>query len=480
MNPFYIICMVFFASYCSTQAKHNSNNINSENVARYDTYLYTGVSKLKYIWAIHNFSDHEKLETGEILSPQFSAPKTDPEWYIKITPHGTDKKNETISVDVYLCNFFLIEEASAKYAISIINNKKESLWSRNSTKFMKFQTGCSHGWSDFCKKNDFFRSQLLQNDTLMLLIHITMVSESSPRNYRRKTLPRCDTYLSKQIREKKYIWAIHNFSVHEANHTPEISSSNFKVPTTRRYKWNIEINPNSFDNRIETITLKACQWCVEEPHIVGLESVEINVSAINDKKEAIISASATFKEPDENSFLKEWSPFCTKDDFFRNRVLQNDTLTWLASLKWTFPHTHVISNRYKASSPRPLPKTTAIEPNISQSYESMLENPKLADVIFTINGSTYPAHSEILAARSPVFAAMLQRKHTKNGKIKKIRISVTNMNEQVLRAMLRYIYTGRCENSGKLADELLVVAVKYGLDGLRKFCEEERSKTLMG
>ncbi|XP_065223685.1 speckle-type POZ protein-like [Planococcus citri] len=481
MNPFYIIWMVFFASYCSSQIKHDLNT-DSEKVTRYDTYSYAWTSELKYIWAIHNISDHLKLGTSKILSPQFSAPKTDPEWYIKITPRGTDKKNETIAVDVYLCDYISIKEASAKYAISIINNDKKRLWFRNSTNFTKFQAGRSHGWPEFCKTNDLFRNQLLQNDTLMLLIHITVFSGSSHTENTQEpdeNLLRCDTYLQKQIQEVEYIWAIHNFTHHEISGTREISSSIFEPPTIDRRNWRIIIYPNDIEDGKETISLEVTLWSSLR-EIVGIESAEVNISAINDKKEAIISASTKFEEPG-GYCSKKWSRFCTKDDFFRNQILQNDTLTLSASSKRTFPHTHVISYPHKASSPRPTPQTTLLETTATtENFESMLENPKLADVVFAINGSNYPAHRAILAARSPVFATMFQRKHMKNGKLKQIRVKVTNMNEQVLRAMLRYIYTGKCENLSDLADELLVAAVKYGLNGLRKICEKERSKTLVG
>ncbi|XP_065222340.1 speckle-type POZ protein-like [Planococcus citri] len=480
MNPLYVVWMAFFASECSSQMRHGLN-MDSENVARHDTYSYTRTRELKYIWAIHNFSDHEKLGTGEILSPRLREPGTTAEWFIKVTLHGTDKKNEAISVEVYLSYFYSYLKESAKYAISIINNEKKLLWSRNSPNFMQFKPGSGNGWPDFCKKNDFFRNQLLQNDTLMLLIHITMLSELSSENYGQKTaetLPRCDTYLQKQIDEVKYIWAIHNFTNHEINGIGEIESSRFEAPKNDRHYWRIKIYPNDIGDVKDTIALEVRHLCSFGPNLVGIESAEINVSMINDKKEALISANTTFDEPGDFS-EKVWSPFCTKDDFFRNRVLQNDILTLSVTMKWIFPHTHVISSLHKTSTPRPAPRTTLITSTSTENFESMLENPKLADVIFAINGSKYPAHSKILAARSPVLATMLYRKYVKSEKLKKIRINVTHMNEEVLRAMLRYIYTGKCENLSKLADQLLVAAVKYGLDGLRQICEEERSKTLM-
>ena len=60
-------------------------------------------------------------------------------------------------------------------------------------------------------------------------------------------------------------------------------------------------------------------------------------------------------------------------------------------------------------------------------------------------------------ARSPVFAAMFahemeERKHN--------RVEIQDVDHEVLREMLRFIYTGKAANLEKMADDLLAAADK--------------------
>lgn len=84
-------------------------------------------------------------------------------------------------------------------------------------------------------------------------------------------------------------------------------------------------------------------------------------------------------------------------------------------------------------------------------------------------GKEYQAHKAVLAARSPVFAAMFEhemeeRKHN--------RVEITDVDADVLREMLRFIYTGKSNNLEKMADDLLAAADKYALERLKVMCEE--------
>lgn len=61
------------------------------------------------------------------------------------------------------------------------------------------------------------------------------------------------------------------------------------------------------------------------------------------------------------------------------------------------------------------------------------------------------------SARSPVFAAMFEyemeeRKHN--------RVEITDVDHDVFKEMLRFVYTGRASNLEKMADDLLAAADK--------------------
>jgi speckle-type POZ protein len=51
-------------------------------------------------------------------------------------------------------------------------------------------------------------------------------------------------------------------------------------------------------------------------------------------------------------------------------------------------------------------------------------------------------------------------------------VEITDVDNEVLKEMLRFIYTGKSTNLDKMADDLLAAADKYALDRLKVMCEE--------
>ena len=83
----------------------------------------------------------------------------------------------------------------------------------------------------------------------------------------------------------------------------------------------------------------------------------------------------------------------------------------------------------------------------------------------------------MLAARSPVFHAMLQTnmREKESGKIE-----IQDLTSEVVSEMLEFIYTGEIKEnlSEDLLRELLIAADKYQLDLLKKICEEMLSSAV--
>ncbi|XP_065225127.1 speckle-type POZ protein B-like [Planococcus citri] len=526
MNLFYIIWMVLFASFCSSQAEPHSKSIinpDSENTIRCDTYLYTLTHEIHHTWAIRHFSIYEENRACQIHSPKLRAPSNDNfAWDIKIVPNGKDGKNETISLYVYLHK----HEAIADVDVSIKNHKNETVHSMNLTK-IKMGWSCSPiSWENFCKKDDEFRTKMLQNDTLKLSINIRWfepnyetvhnISQQNTTNsshlafensilkfnlleniewiLQRRNLPladmilssnagnyKCDKCIEIQVHEIKFIWAIHNFSVHETLGYREILSPDIRAPTTDKYIWYIKLTPNGDRYESGTGGYISLDVYLSKESNATQALAKYNILKINHEKKLVPNEIEKSKaEMLQAGKSRYWKYFCTKSYSFRKEFLNNDTLSLFIHIKWiSEPFKVKVSHQCDTS----LPAATS-DPNLtrccnlSQIWESMLENSKFADVVFTTNGSEYPAHKAVLAVRSPVFAAMFQEKEQKHGKNKNIGIKVTHMSEEVLRAMLRYIYTGKCENLSELADELFIAAVKYDLNELRNICEQTLCKTV--
>ncbi|KAF0306793.1 Protein roadkill [Amphibalanus amphitrite] len=105
---------------------------------------------------------------------------------------------------------------------------------------------------------------------------------------------------------------------------------------------------------------------------------------------------------------------------------------------------------------------------LSDDLGQLFESQRFSDVTLSVGGREFQAHKALLAARSPVFAAMFEhemeeRKHN--------RVDITDVDHEVLREMLRFIYTGKTNNLEKMADDLLAAADKYAMERLKVMCE---------
>lgn len=127
--------------------------------------------------------------------------------------------------------------------------------------------------------------------------------------------------------------------------------------------------------------------------------------------------------------------------------------------------------------------TVYCHPDNDQPYQKLTENPdgtllqdfsdllhtgRLSDVTISVQGHSFQAHKLLLAARSPVFAAMFEHdmKEREVGAVE-----VVDVDREVFAELLRYIYTDRVASLDQVALRLLSAADKYDLLSLKQMCE---------
>ncbi|RNA33106.1 roadkill isoform X4 [Brachionus plicatilis] len=83
--------------------------------------------------------------------------------------------------------------------------------------------------------------------------------------------------------------------------------------------------------------------------------------------------------------------------------------------------------------------------------------------------------SFILLARSVVFAAMFEHQMLEG---KSNRVTIEDVDSDVMTEVLRFIYTDKANGIDKMADLLLAASDKYALERLKALCEESLSNNL--
>lgn len=101
------------------------------------------------------------------------------------------------------------------------------------------------------------------------------------------------------------------------------------------------------------------------------------------------------------------------------------------------------------------------ECNLACQLGNLLDTGLLSDVsLMLADGKHFKAHKAILAARSPVFGAMFEHEmeERKNG-----RVQILDVESDVFKEMLQFIYTGKTSKLNEMAPELLAAADKVSI-----------------
>ncbi|KAG2582504.1 BTB/POZ and MATH domain-containing protein 2-like [Panicum virgatum] len=136
----------------------------------------------------------------------------------------------------------------------------------------------------------------------------------------------------------------------------------------------------------------------------------------------------------------------------------------------------------RVSRTRALPSIRVPGSNLKRQLAGLLESGDGADVAFAVAGETFAAHRLVLALRSPVFKAELCGPMRELGGAAQP-IAVEDMQPEVFRAMLHFIYTDSMDRSdddlgrdyhGRNCDmvrHLLVAADRYAIERLKLTCQ---------
>jgi BTB/POZ domain len=155
-------------------------------------------------------------------------------------------------------------------------------------------------------------------------------------------------------------------------------------------------------------------------------------------------------------------------DNLANNLLPDDTLTICCRIEDTNGVSEI------CNCPKETARTIGIRRRLVEDLGTLLENKISSDVQFMVKKVKISAHKNILASRSPVFAALLQHKIQENS-VETVKIH--DVHPKVFKKLLQFIYTGQCEITHS-AEDLFIAAHKYEIPQLKEICEEDLQKKL--
>lgn len=257
-------------------------------------------------------------------------------------------------------------------------------------------------------------------------------------------------YTQVKVVKFSYMWTINNFSFCREEMGEVLKSSTFSAGANDKLKWCLRVNPKGLDEESKDyLSLYLLLVSCNKSEV----RAKFKFSILNAKREetkAMESQRAyRFVQGKDWGFKK----FIRRDFLLdeANGLLPDDKLT-------IFCEVSVVADSVNISGQSNTIQFKVPECRLPDDLGLLFENQKFSDVTLTVCGREFQAHKPY----SP--RAMEERKQN--------RVDITDVDHEVLREMLRFIYTGKAANLEKMADDLLAAADKYALERLKVMCEE--------
>ncbi|XP_008203284.1 speckle-type POZ protein-like [Nasonia vitripennis] len=243
-----------------------------------------------------------------------------------------------------------------------------------------------------------------------------------------------------------YVWRIQNFDWLKLQQSGFITSDIFYTSDPRDdFMWRMSIEVSKFDRDQHVM----CVRILLQDNFK--EVVDANYSmCILDKNDARTSEGVmptAFSSHKGRSAISAISVNYLRNHLVHDKLLPDGHLNILCQIKREV-------KPYKCGIPRDL--------------GLLFDSAKLSDVTLVVKKIEFSVHRSILAGRSPVFASMFDLNMIES---KKDMVEIPDIEPEVIKELLRFIYTDKVENIEVLGLEIFIAADQYALEDLKFECE---------
>lgn len=258
-----------------------------------------------------------------------------------------------------------------------------------------------------------------------------------------------------------YVWTINNFSFCREEVGETLKSSTFSAGANDKLKWCLRVNPKGLDEESKdylSLYLLLVSCCKSEVRAKFKFSI---LNAKGEETKAMESQRAyKFVQGKDWGFKK----FIRRDFLLdeANGLLPDDKLTLYSEVS-------VVADSVNISGQTSITKFKIPECHLAEDFNCLFEQANFSDVTLTCGNREFKMHKSILSARSAVFSAMFESQMLEGISNK---VQIEDVDPDVMKEVLRFIYTGKSNSIDKMADLLLAAADKYALERLKALCEE--------
>ncbi|UYV69649.1 SPOPL [Cordylochernes scorpioides] len=256
-----------------------------------------------------------------------------------------------------------------------------------------------------------------------------------------------------------FLWTIENFSWYQEEKRKCLQSSSFSSPTNDKLRWYLRLFPNGTGDNCEGFL--SLFLCLDSTLRNINTTFKLSIIDVDREVAIVQKTKRRFYEVESNDW--GWHKFVKRDTLLdkKQELLPNDQLTILCQLSVLSDCVEIVGQNNAVLFD--IPECTWVE-----DMGLMLENQKFSDVTLKAGDYTVQAHKNILAARSKVFDARFTSSQTEKTEGFTV---IEDLEPEVLRELVKFIYLGSCLDLTGMADRLLSVADRYGLERLKNMCE---------
>jgi len=241
-----------------------------------------------------------------------------------------------------------------------------------------------------------------------------------------------------------------------------------------RTNWELRVYPNGYDDENSGYLGIFVKHKEGNSHRYLIKSVVQLLDSTGDKKNPVDLPGKVLSSKQMHGTKK----YIERDILMQNSDLYiDDSITFLLEAEICQPgtKTSVVENIDDDDNKDGVDNAkTAISTRLGTDMLDMLSTGLLSDLMVKCEEHEFTCHKNILAARSPVFAAMFQHDMAEQ---RKNEVIITDLPHQVVQQMLEYMYSGKFKESVDTG-LLLAAADKYDLRELKSACEISLAKNI--